>query len=225
MPQSGVEKFARGAGELPRELRRRLRALGALGKEARGKQAALARRLEAAIRRRAAELGAGGSGRGDWAGPGPEMERELGAVLALHDRQLGLAREAYNLVDVQVRQLDKQLKQVEGALEKRAERLEGGGRGKGGPPGAWGIGEVRPPAGGGGEGTSEGEEADGDVAATPGVGVDPLEPTYCYCKGVSFGEMVGCENEDCKIGWFHLACVGLTPDTVPRGKWLCPSCR
>jgi len=80
-------------------------------------------------------------------------------------------------------------------------------------------------AGGGGEGTSEGEEADGDVATTPGVGVDPLEPTYCYCKGVSFGEMVGCENEDCKIGWFHLACVGLTPDTVPRGKWLCPSCR
>ncbi len=79
--------------------------------------------------------------------------------------------------------------------------------------------------GGGGGGTSGGEEADGDVAATPGGGVDPLEPTYCYCKGVSFGEMVGCENEDCKIGWFHLGCVGLTPDTVPRGKWLCPSCR
>ncbi len=225
MPQNGVEKFVRGAGDLPRELRRRLRTLGGLGKEARGKQAALARRLEGAIRRRAAELGGGGSGRGDWAGPGPEMEREVAVVLALHDRQLGLAREAYNLVDAQVRQLDKQLKQVEGALEKRAERLEGGGGGKGGPAEASGIREVLATAGGGGEGTSGGEEADGDVAATPGGGVDPLEPTYCYCKGVSFGEMVGCENEDCKIGWFHLGCVGLTPDTVPRGKWLCPSCR
>ena len=54
-----VEKFARGAGELPRELRRRLRALGALEKEARGKQAVLARRLEGAVRRRTAAGEAG----------------------------------------------------------------------------------------------------------------------------------------------------------------------
>ena len=76
-----------------------------------------------------------------------------------------------------------------------------------------------------GEAGSGDEGVSGDGTATPGTGVDPNEPTYCYCKGVSFGEMVGCENEDCKVGWFHLGCVGLTPETVPRGKWLCPSCR
>lgn len=26
--------------------------------------------------------------------------------------------------------------------------------------------------------------------------VDPNEPTYCFCKRVSFGEMVGCDNSD-----------------------------
>lgn len=29
------------------------------------------------------------------------------------------------------------------------------------------------------------------------------EPTYCYCHGVSEGEMIGCDNEDCEYGWFH----------------------
>lgn len=38
---------------------------------------------------------------------------------------------------------------------------------------------------------------------------DPNEPRYCYCNRVSFGEMVGCDGEQCKIEWFHLECVGL----------------
>lgn len=38
---------------------------------------------------------------------------------------------------------------------------------------------------------------------------DPNEPRYCYCNRVSFGEMVGCDGEACKIEWFHLECVGL----------------
>lgn len=33
------------------------------------------------------------------------------------------------------------------------------------------------------------------------------EPTYCYCHGVSEGEMIGCDNEDCDYGWFHYKCV------------------
>ncbi|MBN3321221.1 ING4 protein, partial [Atractosteus spatula] len=47
--------------------------------------------------------------------------------------------------------------------------------------------------------------------------VDPNEPTYCLCHQVSYGEMIGCDNTDCSIEWFHFACVGLT--TKPRGKW------
>merc|ERR1712080_146562 len=52
--------------------------------------------------------------------------------------------------------------------------------------------------------------------------VDPNEPTYCLCHQVSYGEMIGCDNKDCLIEWFHFGCVGLT--TKPKGKWYCPKC-
>jgi hypothetical protein len=52
--------------------------------------------------------------------------------------------------------------------------------------------------------------------------VDPNEPTYCLCHQVSYGEMIGCDNNDCPIEWFHFVCVGLT--TKPKGKWYCPRC-
>ncbi|XP_075590198.1 inhibitor of growth protein 4 isoform X2 [Dermatophagoides farinae] len=52
--------------------------------------------------------------------------------------------------------------------------------------------------------------------------VDPNEPLYCICHQVSFGEMVGCDDPDCQIEWFHFACVGLT--SKPKGKWYCPQC-
>ncbi|XP_037084045.1 inhibitor of growth protein 5-like [Pollicipes pollicipes] len=52
--------------------------------------------------------------------------------------------------------------------------------------------------------------------------VDPNEPTYCLCNQVSYGDMVGCDNTDCPIEWFHFSCVGLT--SSPRGKWYCPRC-
>ncbi|XP_062515307.1 inhibitor of growth protein 4-like [Corticium candelabrum] len=52
--------------------------------------------------------------------------------------------------------------------------------------------------------------------------VDPNEPTYCLCQQVSYGEMVGCDNMDCPIEWFHFQCVGLTEK--PKGKWYCPQC-
>jgi hypothetical protein len=52
--------------------------------------------------------------------------------------------------------------------------------------------------------------------------VDPNEPTYCLCHQVSFGEMIGCDNPECPIEWFHFQCVGLT--SKPKGKWYCPKC-
>lgn len=61
--------------------------------------------------------------------------------------------------------------------------------------------------------------APSDVLDMP---VDPNEPTYCLCHQVSYGEMIGCDNQDCPIEWFHFACVGLT--TKPKGKWFCPRC-
>jgi len=52
--------------------------------------------------------------------------------------------------------------------------------------------------------------------------VDPNEPTYCLCQQVSYGEMIGCDNTDCPIEWFHFGCMDLT--TKPKGKWYCPKC-
>uniref|UniRef100_A0A2H8TVC7 Inhibitor of growth protein n=1 Tax=Melanaphis sacchari TaxID=742174 RepID=A0A2H8TVC7_9HEMI len=52
--------------------------------------------------------------------------------------------------------------------------------------------------------------------------VDPNEPTYCLCNQVSYGEMIGCDNPDCPIEWFHFACVKLI--TKPKGKWFCSKC-
>jgi len=53
--------------------------------------------------------------------------------------------------------------------------------------------------------------------------IDPDEPTYCLCEQVSYGEMIGCDNDLCPIEWFHFNCVQLS--TKPKGKWFCPKCR
>lgn len=34
--------------------------------------------------------------------------------------------------------------------------------------------------------------------------------------------MIGCDNSDCPIEWFHFGCMGLT--SKPKGKWYCPKC-
>lgn len=49
------------------------------------------------------------------------------------------------------------------------------------------------------------------------------EPIYCYCGQVSYGEMVGCDGEDCEKEWFHLPCTGLKEP--PKGAWYCEDCK
>ncbi|KAF6246664.1 hypothetical protein COO60DRAFT_1649728 [Scenedesmus sp. NREL 46B-D3] len=63
--------------------------------------------------------------------------------------------------------------------------------------------------------------ADGAVplaAAVAELEGDASEPRYCVCKGVSYGDMVCCDNEECPVEWFHFPCVGLTEQ--PKGKCL-----
>ncbi|KAI6778784.1 Transcriptional regulatory protein-like protein [Emericellopsis cladophorae] len=48
------------------------------------------------------------------------------------------------------------------------------------------------------------------------------EPLYCYCNGISYGEMVGCDSDDCEREWFHLSCVGLK--VAPAGKFTSRPC-
>ncbi|XP_062518991.1 inhibitor of growth protein 1-like [Corticium candelabrum] len=61
-----------------------------------------------------------------------------------------------------------------------------------------------------------------DDSPPPEAQIDPNEPTYCLCDQVSFGEMIGCDNDECPIEWFHFQCVGLM--SKPKGKWYCPQC-
>jgi hypothetical protein len=51
------------------------------------------------------------------------------------------------------------------------------------------------------------------------VEIDADEPTYCYCNGVSYGEMVACDADGCAKEWFHLDCVGLK--VAPKGNGTC----
>lgn len=83
--------------------------------------------------------------------------------------------------------------------------------------------------GGGNDGGDEGDNDDGR--------------TYCYCDGVSYGEMIACDDENCEREWvrilmfvffligftdydcvqFHLSCIGLT--VCPEGSWFCDTCK
>ncbi|KAI0457273.1 hypothetical protein F5B21DRAFT_512824 [Xylaria acuta] len=55
--------------------------------------------------------------------------------------------------------------------------------------------------------------------------VDADEPLYCYCNGVSYGEMVACDADDCEREWFHLDCVGLKAAPPSNMKWYCDNCK
>ncbi|KAK9767058.1 hypothetical protein K7432_018646 [Basidiobolus ranarum] len=55
------------------------------------------------------------------------------------------------------------------------------------------------------------------------IGIDPNEPTYCYCNQISFGEMIACDNDNCELEWFHYQCVGLKDP--PKGAWYCKECQ
>ncbi|ETO66214.1 hypothetical protein F444_16550 [Phytophthora nicotianae P1976] len=61
------------------------------------------------------------------------------------------------------------------------------------------------------------------ILASEDLPIDPNEPIYCSCRRVSFGQMVGCDNDDCKYEWFHFGCVGLADQ--PAGKWYCQDCK
>ena len=70
-----------------------------------------------------------------------------------------------------------------------------------------------------GGGEEERGDGEGDGSGDGGGGE---EPRYCYCGDVSYGEMVGCDADDCAREWFHLSCVGLSRAPAKTGA-LCLS--
>lgn len=74
------------------------------------------------------------------------------------------------------------------------------------------------------KGSSKNNSKSTNGTATPTPRVNEYgEPVYCYCNQVAYGEMVGCDGENCELEWFHLPCIGLT--TLPKGKWYCDTCK
>ncbi|KAI0007960.1 hypothetical protein F4779DRAFT_589282 [Xylariaceae sp. FL0662B] len=69
------------------------------------------------------------------------------------------------------------------------------------------------------------EDANSSVQGDDDGDVDADEPLYCYCNGVSYGEMVACDADDCEREWFHLDCVGLKAAPPPSVKWYCDNCK
>lgn len=104
--------------------------------------------------------------------------------------------------------------------QRNHDKHERDSEGRGGSSGAGGSESVKPVKKK--AKTSRKGKSKNQGSPTPEFPIDPNEPTYCLCNQVSFGEMIGCDNEECPIEWFHFQCVGLT--TKPKGKWYCPKC-
>ncbi|WVQ80192.1 hypothetical protein IAT38_002297 [Cryptococcus sp. DSM 104549] len=73
-----------------------------------------------------------------------------------------------------------------------------------------------------GDGQGDGGQGREGREESYSIPADPNEPRYCYCNKVSYGEMIGCDNDECPLEWFHLSCAGL--DAPPTGKWWCRIC-
>lgn len=57
-----------------------------------------------------------------------------------------------------------------------------------------------------------------DTATEAGEGEgEGDDRTYCFCDGVSYGQMIACDDHDCEREWvrFHLALSQIAPDCGP----------
>jgi len=174
-----------------------------------------------------------------------QTRQELKACLEFGDEKVALAIQTYELVDKHIRRLDTDLKKFEAELDAEDKKklsnynfeskTKDKGKGRGKPdsdsipmtPSHTSTTAQTPTRKKGEAGTGSGATGSLLDARVLNVDIDmpidPNEPTYCVCNRVSFGEMVGCDNPDCKVEWFHFECVGLT--NPPKGKWYCPDCR
>ncbi|KAL2485446.1 PHD finger protein ING1 [Abeliophyllum distichum] len=161
-----------------------------------------------------------------------EALEEQKHAIRIADEKVALAARAYDLVDAHIQHLDQYLKKIDEDLRRERENVAATTL----PVSALNN-NVK--AGSSGDSSGRGRKktrlatvtAAAAAAAAASTNptsmeldlpVDPNEPTYCFCNQVSYGEMVACDNPDCKIEWFHYGCVGLKEQ--PKGKWYCSDC-
>ncbi|XP_044982915.1 PHD finger protein ING1 isoform X1 [Hordeum vulgare subsp. vulgare] len=172
-----------------------------------------------------------------------EAIEEQKHCVRIADEKVALATQTYDLVDAHIQQLDQFMRKLEELrLEKEAAAAAAAAAAadaavaatSAAPAGAGtfrsAAADPAPKTGRTGERSRGGRKKAKVPMELPTeqppidleLPVDPNEPTYCFCNQVSYGEMVACDNPDCKIEWFHFGCVGLKEQ--PRGKWYCLSC-
>eukprot|EP01132_Coremiostelium_polycephalum_P000506 gene506-637_t len=175
-----------------------------------------------------------------------QLKNDLKTIIEYADEKVELSNQTYELIDRHIRKLDQDLKKFEQEIEnleeekkkkksKQSLSVDSGPNKKGKARDSLSSSSSSSSLVTIGRKKSEPsvqsrESITGNVDArvfnaNPNdldMAIDPNEPTYCFCNRVSFGEMIGCENPDCKIEWFHFECVGLT--STPKGKWYCPDC-
>eukprot|EP00102_Acyrthosiphon_pisum_P022833 XP_016660043.1 PREDICTED: inhibitor of growth protein 4-like isoform X2 [Acyrthosiphon pisum] len=169
------------------------------------------------------------------------IKHHFDAAKAYSDDKVQLSIQTYELVDKHIRKLDTELLKFKGKIQLQTDMRNAAIKAKINLPPKKGlkttsalpsVSAVITPSNptnslddvAVGTGCLSGPSVDHGIAHSAYVDmpIDPNEPTFCLCKQVSFGEMIGCDNPDCEIEWFHFACLNLT--TKPKGKWFCPNC-
>ena len=54
------------------------------------------------------------------------------------------------------------------------------------------------------------------------VCLDNKQKNYCICNRPCFEPMIACDRPNCKVEWYHYACVKVT--RAPKGSWIYPPC-
>ncbi|CAI9761639.1 unnamed protein product [Fraxinus pennsylvanica] len=146
-----------------------------------------------------------------------EALEEQKHVIGIADEKVALAAQAYDLVDTHIQHLYQYVKKID--EDPRCERDNVAATTS--PVLAL---EYNAKAGRSGDSSGRGRKktrlakvtaAAAEASTNPtsmelDLPVDPNEPTYFFCNHVSYGEMVACDNPDCKIEWFHYACFTLS---------------
>uniref|UniRef100_A0A6B2LGE0 Inhibitor of growth protein n=1 Tax=Arcella intermedia TaxID=1963864 RepID=A0A6B2LGE0_9EUKA len=174
-----------------------------------------------------------------------ELKGQLQDCIDRGEEKIKIAGQSYEVVDKHIRRLDQDLKKFEQELERESlqkkqqqkQVLKAQGKQKNQKNGIEDSSEVetRKPKKARTQVDSDFQPSSLDTTYNtdlydvnqgfdmPEMPIDPNEPLYCTCRRVSFGNMIGCDDPNCPIEWFHFECVGLT-DPV-KGKWYCPTCR
>lgn len=128
------------------------------------------------------------------------LDQKYKEAMQLSDEKIQISIQTYETIDKMIKILDEKLSKS--TIEKEPEIQTDGST----PPTKKKKTEKTPPP----------------KIVEQDIPVDPNEPVYCYCKKVSYGQMICCDSDDCEKEWFHFACVGLTEE--PKNEWFCPDC-